>query len=264
MLEDLDPDALRERYLAATPWPHLVADDVVPPELAVDAAAEVALLPRRALVRRRSRRQVKISSTGIHDLGPRTRELLRTISGPEITELAERVTGISGLTADPEFCRAGVFVTPPGGWQRVHEDFPVHPQTGLWNRVVVLLYCSGYGEGSGGKLELWPPDMTSVGRRIEPRPGRLVMFETMSTHPHGVEALAPNEHARVVLASRLYSREPPPATPSPPLLRWSRRPDERRRDVWPSPAEAARELRARMMRSLSAHKVAGSDRDTSY
>lgn len=264
MLEDLDPEVLREHYRAATPWPHLVADEVVASDLAVRAAAEIAELPRRALVPRRSRRQVKISSTGIHDLGPRTRELLRMISGPEITELAERVTGIAGLTADPEFCRAGVFVTPPGGWQRVHEDFPVHPQTGLWNRVVVLLYCSAYAEGSGGQLELWPPDMRSVGRRIEPRPGRLVMFETMSTHPHGVEALARSAGSRVVLASRLYSREPPAAAPSRPLWRWSRRPDERRRDVWPSPSEAARELRARMRRSLSAHKVAGSGRDTGY
>jgi hypothetical protein len=250
LLEVSNPSVLRERYEHATPWPHLVADGIVEPDLAAAIAREVAGLPRAALAHRRSRRQVKSSSTRPRDLGPRTRALLNVLSGPELRAAAQSVTGITGLETDPDFCRAGVFVTPPGGWQRVHEDFPVHPVTGMWNRVIVLVYCSEWEPGWGGELELWPTDMSSVGRRIEPRPGRLVMFEPTSAHPHGVRTVAHAGGSRVVLASRLYSHEAPAEIPNPPLWRWRHRPDEHRRDVWPTPSEAARELRALMRRHL--------------
>ena len=106
------------------------------------------------------------------------------------------ITGLHRLENDPEYCRAGLFVTPPGGWQRVHEDFRVHPATHLWNRVIMLLYCSEWTPRWGGELELWPPDMSEVGRRIEPRPGRLVLFETTRSHRHGIRALAPDANPR--------------------------------------------------------------------
>jgi 2OG-Fe(II) oxygenase superfamily len=253
MLEDLDTRALREQYRRAAPWPHLVVDRVVEPELTTSVSTEVAGLPRAALVHRTSRRQIKSSSTTPRELGPCTRALLSALSGTAMMRLAEAVTGIAGLESDPEFCRAGVFVTPPGGWQRVHEDFPIHPLTGMWNRVIVLLYCSDWSRGWGGELELWPPDMSSVGLRIEPRPGRLVLFETTSTHPHGVVTLAPAAGPRVVLASRLYAQEPPSDPPSRPLRRWSRRPSEHRRDVLPTASEAVRELQTQVRGRLRPH-----------
>jgi Rps23 Pro-64 3,4-dihydroxylase Tpa1-like proline 4-hydroxylase len=264
MLDRLDGGELRDRYLDAKPWPHLVVDDVVAPELAVEIAAEVHGLPNDTLVTRRSRRQVKLTSAGTDELGARTRSMLNLLSSPAITALAETVTGITGLESDPEFCRAGVFVTPPGGWQRVHEDFPVHPVTGLWNRVVVLLYCSDWDPAWGGALELWPPDMASVGERVEPLPGRLVMFEPTSSHRHGIQPVSVNAGARVVLASRFYAATAPVDPPSPPLRRWIHRPGEHRRDIWPTPSEAARELRARLRRSLRSAPVRHGPHDASY
>ena len=234
----------RDRYCRTTPWPHLVVDGVVPRETAADVAGEVARLSSSALVGSRSRRQLKLTSADPERFGLRTRQLLEQMSGTEMRNLAEAVTGIRGLVADPLFCRAGVFVTPPGGWQRVHEDFPAHPQTGLWNRVIVLLYCSDWAPGCGGELELWPRDMSAVVRRIEPRPGRLVMFETTSAHPHGVKAVAESADPRVALACRFYAPVSPLVAPSPPLWRWSRRPAERRRDVWPTMTEVVREVRS--------------------
>ena len=240
----------RDRYCRTTPWPHLVVDSIVAREAAAAVAAEVAQLSSSALVRRRSRRQLKLSSVDTECFGPRTRELLDEMSGPKMRNLAESLTGIRGLVADPRFCRAGVFVTPPGGWQRVHEDFPAHPHTGLWNRVIVLLYCSDWTPGCGGELELWPRDMSAVVRRIEPRPGRLVMFETTSAHPHGVKTVAESSDPRVALACRFYAPASPLVAPSPPLWRWSRRPAERRRDVWPTMSEVGREVRTHARRAM--------------
>jgi hypothetical protein len=259
LLEALDWAALRDEYRRATPWPHLVVDGIMPPEVPARVVAEAGGLPSAALVRRRSRRQYKLSSIATEDLGSATRAALDILAGPVLTDFAQTVTGIDGLETDPTFCRAGLFVYPPGGWQRVHEDFPVHPHTGLWNRVVVLYYCTDWTEGMGGRLELWPPDMSAVGQRVEPRPGRLVLFEPTKAHPHGVEALTRDAGTRVTLSSRMYSHDAPDLTPSPPMLRWSRRPSERRRDVWPTASEFFRELSTQARRR--SRKAPRRDRD---
>jgi hypothetical protein len=248
MLVGLDPTTARVEYHRARPWPHLVIDDVVSPDVAADAVVEAQRVPPRAMHDQRSRRQQKLSSTDPHELGSVTSAILRELSDPAMIDFVAAVTGIEHLTNDPTFCRAGLFVTPPGGWQRVHEDFRVHPETHLWNRVIMLLYCSEWTHRWGGELELWPPDMSEVGKRIEPRPGRLVLFETTRSHRHGIRAMARDANPRIVLASRLYSPDPPHEAPSPPLLTWSRRPTERRRDVLPTVPEVLRELRARARR----------------
>jgi hypothetical protein len=259
LLEALDWTALREQYRQATPWPHLVVDGILPADVPARVLAEADALPSSALVRRRSRRQYKMSSIAPDDLGARTREALDVLGGPALTDFVSTVTGIADLKPDPTFCRAGLFVYPPGGWQRVHEDFPVHPHTGLWNRAVALYYCSEWEPAMGGRLELWPSDMSEVGCRIEPVPGRLVVFEPTRAHPHGVEATARDAGPRVTLSSRLYSHQAPELTPSPPMLRWSRRPSERRRDVWPTASEFFRELTSQARRR--SRRGARRDRD---
>jgi hypothetical protein len=248
MLVGLNPSAARTRYLSARPWPHLVVDDVVSADVAAEIVAEAARVPERAMHRHQSRRQQKLSSTNPRELGPTTSAVLAELSGHAMVDFVSGLTGLAGLEGDPGFCRAGLFVTPPGGWQRVHEDFRSHPETHRWNRVIALLYCSEWSTRWGGELELWPPDMSEVGTRIEPRPGRLVLFETTRSHRHGIRALTRDANPRVVLASRFYSAEPPREAPSPPLLTWSRRPTERRRDILPSLSEVFRELRARTRR----------------
>jgi Rps23 Pro-64 3,4-dihydroxylase Tpa1-like proline 4-hydroxylase len=248
VLVRLDTSTARVQYGGGKPWSHVVIDDVVSGEVASAITAEAASLPAGAIDRQLSRRQQKLSSNSLHELGSVTSAVLRELSGPPTIEFVESMTGIKGLVSDPSFCRAGLFVTPPGGWQRVHEDFRVHPHTHLWNRVIMLLYCSEWNPAWGGELELWPPDMAEVGKRIEPRPGRMVLFETTRSHRHGIRVIAPNAEPRVVLASRLYSTEAPREAPSPPLLTWSRRPSERRRDVWPTMSEVLREMRARARR----------------
>ena len=152
------------------------------------------------------------------------------------------MTGITSLVSDPTFCRAGLFVTPPGGWQRMHEDFRLHPHTNLWNRVIMLLYCSEWDPAWGGELELWPPDMAEVGARIEPRRGRMVIFEATRSHRHGIRVIEP--HASRASCSRVATTPPSPPneTPSPRILTWSRRPNERLRDVLPTVSEVLREL----------------------
>ncbi len=213
MLALADSGAAGASYRDAQPWPHVVVDDVVSGDLASTIADEARRIPEPALEHQFSRRQHKLSSSSVVPLGPCTSTLLDALAGPELRAFAASVTRIDGLESDPEFCRAGLFVTPPGGWQRVHEDFRRHPVTGRWNRVIALLYCSEWHPGWGGELELWRSDMRAVGRRIEPLPGRLVIFETTSAHRHGIRTL--ETIARFADRARQPLLRPDPADRSP-------------------------------------------------
>jgi hypothetical protein len=233
-----DPPSWRAGYHDARPWPHLVLDGVVDEAVAAEIAAEAAATPPALLVRESSRRVKKDAAPDCHSLGATAERLFGELADSRFLEFLSRLTGVSGLQADPELYNAGVFMTRAGGWQRVHEDFPRHPATGLWNRVAVLLYCCEWSPEWGGELELWPKDMSRRDKVVQPAPGRLVVFETNRTTRHGVtEVSAAATHPRVVVATRYYSAEPPPVRPSNPLRRSFRRPTERRRDVLPTFSE---------------------------
>jgi 2OG-Fe(II) oxygenase superfamily len=234
-----DADGWRTDYRQAKPWPHLVMENVIDPGVAAEIAAVAEAAPPAILVRESSRRVKKDAAPDFRSLGANAERLFEELGDPAFVAFLSDMTRVGGLQADPSLYNAGVFITQRGGWQRVHEDFPRHPGTGLWNRVAVLLYCSEWSAEWGGELELWPMDMSRREETVEPAPGRLVVFETHSGTRHGVaEVAAAAEHPRVVVATRYYSLERPPNPPGGVLVRSFRRPTERRRDVLPTFSEA--------------------------
>jgi hypothetical protein len=234
-----DAERWKTTYEQAKPWPHLVIDDVLDPGVAGQIADVAAAAPPALLVRESSRRVKKDAAPDFRSLGANAARLFEELADAPFMDFLTNLTGVAGLQADPALYNAGVFITRQGGWQRVHEDFPRHPGTSLWNRVAVLLYCTSWSTKWGGQLELWPMDMSRPGNIVTPAPGRMVVFNTHSRTRHGVtEVTADAEHPRVVVATRYYSLEPPPNKPSGVLVRSFRRPTERRRDVMPTLSES--------------------------
>lgn len=227
-------------YRSGAPWPHVVVDDAVEPSELRELAAEASAVPDELLSWERSRRIRKGVLADTERMGPALRGFFAACMDAPFMGTVEELTGVTGLVADPGLTYAGLYVTPPGGWQRVHEDFPVHPETGLWNRVAVLVYLSDWAAGDGGELELWPEDMVGSPTLVEPRPGRMVVFETSAATRHGIRQVAPGAPPRLALGVRYYSATPPTSEPRPVHRRTVRRPGERLRDVRPSVAEIAR------------------------
>ena len=222
------PDSRRD-----DPWPHRVVDGAVDGRLLDQLVAELAALPRSAFTWRRSPMEWKGTCRDFSTCGRAAVELWAVLNSTEVVAGLSRLTGVAGLVGDPTAVRAGLFATPPGGWQRVHEDFPQHPETGLWNRVALLVYLSDWSEGDGGELELWNPAMDRS-RSLEPRRGRVVAFATGSLTRHGVRPVRATEGLRLAMAARYYSAQPPPTRPHPWYRRVIRRPGERLRDIRPS------------------------------
>jgi hypothetical protein len=203
-----------------------VIDGLIDPALVAKAEME-ELGPGLALQPHRSRREFKSESPRVS--GPAAEELLDHLSSQPFCDFLEQLTGIQGLIPDPSHLWAGINVGPPGSFQAVHADFQKHLAENWYNRVVVLLYLnSDWREDYGGMLELWPTDMTACGRRIHPVAGRLVIFETLPTHLHGVPdpVRCPDDRARLTLISRYYTTYPSPEARRQLTLKRPRRPQD--------------------------------------
>ena len=220
---------LRQEYAAAAPWPHLVLHDVLPADLVAQAEREGRAIAPDAMAEIPMSRQHKHETGDDALLGPATRALLGVLDGPRWIAVLEAVTGVTGLTADPHRYGAGLHSTPTGGSTMVHTDFTRHPVTGWHHRTNTLLYLnSDWPEDAGGALELWPPSMTALGRRVLPRAGTLVLWETSPRTPHGLPdpVAASGGRARLALASYHYAPPPPGGVPPARRVTYLRRPQD--------------------------------------
>jgi Rps23 Pro-64 3,4-dihydroxylase Tpa1-like proline 4-hydroxylase len=159
-------EAQREAYHSASPWAHVVMDDLIDPTLIATAERE-ELQPSLALEVERNYRKVKAESPEPN--GPAARQILESIHSEEFIAFLESMTGVSGLIPDPSHYWAGLHVNPPGAFQAIHRDFRVHPITGLFHRVNVLIYLnSDWRTEYAGELELWKKDKSACERQVAP------------------------------------------------------------------------------------------------
>ena len=200
----------RESYQAASPWPHVVLDDLIDPAL-IAAAEREELEPSLNLEVDRSYRKVKAESPEAN--GAAATKILESIGSTGFVTFLEELTGVSGLIPDPTHYWAGLHVNPPGAFQAIHRDFRVHPITGLFHRVNILIYLnSDWKSEYGGELELWKSDKTACGRQVAPVAGKSVIFEAGPLAFHGIPEpiRCPTGRARLSLAAIYYTVDPPP------------------------------------------------------
>jgi hypothetical protein len=199
-------------YRSGSPWQHLVVDEAFDPDLVGSAASFIATLPDEAFVWYANRRLRRGLLSDREGMGAAASSLWSALSSDEFVNELGDLTGIGGLCSDPNLAGAGVYVTPPGGWQNVHQDPPRHPINRLWSRVAVLLYLSDWQPGDGGELELWSEDLASPPMMIEPRQGRMVIFAPTAKTLHAIRRSS-SSRRRIVLSSRYYSTECPSVLP---------------------------------------------------
>lgn len=186
---------LRDRYVAADPFPHIVIDDFCSPEI-LDAC--IAFFPeqRDPASQTFDRDQERYKTSFNPDFLPgQLRSFFYSFNSQPFVQFLENLTGIEGLIPDPLFAGGGFHETTQGGHLSVHADFNVHKRLGLERRLNVLIYLNkDWEEGFGGELELWDREMKRCVQRIVPIFNRCVVFSTTSTSYHGHPA--PVAHPR--------------------------------------------------------------------
>ena len=199
-------------HRAASPFPHTVIDDFLPPALLDRVLAEFPGKDGQGWERYADPLQVKLGSRDEEALGPTTRLLLHELNSAPFLRFLEVLTGIEGLIPDPWLEGGGLHQIERGGMLKVHVDFNKHTLTRLDRRINALLYLNrDWREEWGGHLELWDTEMARCERRVLPVFNRLVVFDTtdFANHGHPDPLMCPPERSRKSMALYYYSNGRP-------------------------------------------------------
>jgi hypothetical protein len=198
---------LRERYRGARPFPHIVLDDFLSPDLLKRVLESFPSNEGKKFFDRNQERlkfqfQPHETDSGL------VRNLFAELNGAAFLGFLEEMTGIEGLIADPWFEGGGLHETKRGGHLGVHADFNVHGRLKAQRRINLLIYLNDDWEDDyGGQLELWDRQMTECVVRVKPLLGRAVIFNTDldSFHGHPDPLTCPADRSRRSIATYYYS-----------------------------------------------------------
>ena len=217
--------ALKSRYKAANPFPHMAIDWLFRRDALKQVAAElpekmdsktgcVVGLHRWQCYNKPGHEFRKSFISQARHMGPATKRLLAFLRSQNFVSFLERLSGVKGLMPDPMFEGAGLHMTGRGGHLQVHADFNQHLKHRLHRRVNTFIYLNDdWPEEYGGHLELWNRAMTQCEQRFLPTFGRFVVFTSTSFsyhgHPQPMDQLPP-ERMRKSIAYYYYTKTTPP------------------------------------------------------
>lgn len=205
-------DENSEQYRNNHPFPHIQIDGLLPEEVLRGIINE---FPGPGDIEWKDKTHQYSRKAACEDLsrmGPVTRDLIMQMNCGVFVDFLERLTGISGIVADPHLAGGGLHQIRPGGFLDIHADFNVHPRLELERRLNALLFLNDdWREDYGGHLELWRTDMKKCEARILPVANRLVIFNTTDTafHGHPEPLRCPANRTRNSIAMYYYTRDRP-------------------------------------------------------
>jgi hypothetical protein len=199
---------LHSRYINAEPFPHIVIDDFIDPELLRDLLREwpIAGNDRKYYNRPQERLKYEWQPHELHS--PFLRSFLAEMNAEPMVRFIEALTGIRCLIADPYYSGAGLHEIKRGGHLGIHADFNIHKGMNAQRRVNLLIYLNeDWAPEYGGNLELWSKDMSEARHKVAPRIGRAVIFNTDfdSFHGHPDPLTCPPERSRRSIALYYYT-----------------------------------------------------------
>jgi 2OG-Fe(II) oxygenase superfamily len=209
----LDPEECRSygrslaaSYQNASPFPHIVIDDFIDPDVLKAVLAEFPANENKNYFDREQERfkfqyQPHESNAGL------TRNLFAELNGQAFLGFLEELTGFDGLLSDPYFEGGGLHETLRGGHLGVHADFNVHGRLKVERKLNLLIYLNeDWEDYFGGQLELWDQRMQACEIKVKPVFGRAVIFNTAldSFHGHPEPLNCPPERSRRSIATYYY------------------------------------------------------------
>lgn len=214
-----DPAALRERYVAAQPFPHIAIDGLFEDDVLHGILAEFPKPGEIDWVRFDNATEKKLGYTYKSSLGPALQTFLYQMNSAPVLEFLQALTGIEGLIGDPYYGGAGPHQIQPGGFLKIHADFNWHPLLKLDRRLNLLVYLNeDWKEEYGGHIEFWDRAMQGCVERVLPLFNRTVVFSTtdFSYHGHPHPLRCPPDRTRRSVSFYYYTNGRPDAERSAP------------------------------------------------
>lgn len=201
-----------QHYRDAAPFPNIVLDNFLDPELLARVTGEFEKMDRSGWKRTSNALERKRSTADETTFGPLTRRVFATLNSSQFLTFLEELTGISGLIADPHLRGGGLHEIERGGLLGVHADFNHYQRLNIWRRLNLLIYLNtSWDESWGGHLELWDRSRKECVTRIAPSFNRAVIFDTsnFSYHGHPHPLNCPEGQSRKSLALYYYTVDYP-------------------------------------------------------
>lgn len=198
--------SLAQRYRDASPFPHIVIDNFIDPEVLRGVLAGFPSSDNKQFFDRDQER-LKFQYQPQESPSGRVRNLFAELNSQAFLGFLEELTGFEGLISDPHFEGGGLHETKRGGHLGVHADFNVHERLKVERKLNLLIYLNENWEDEyGGQLELWDRQMKACIVRVKPVFGRAVIFNTAldSFHGHPDPLNCPPERSRRSIATYYY------------------------------------------------------------
>jgi hypothetical protein len=214
-----DPASLRERYLAAQPFPHIALDGLFDAALLHELLTEFPRPGEIDWVRFDNATEKKLGYSYKNPLGSNLQLFLYQMNSAPVLEFLQALTGIEGLVGDPYYGGAGPHQILPGGFLKIHADFNWHPLLKLDRRLNLLVYLNeDWREEYGGHIEFWDAEMKGCVERVLPVFNRTVVFNTtdFSYHGHPNPLTCPPDRTRRSVSLYYYTNGRPDAERSAP------------------------------------------------
>jgi Rps23 Pro-64 3,4-dihydroxylase Tpa1-like proline 4-hydroxylase len=208
------PD-LSRKYQQAAPYPHIVLENFLSPEVLDDCIAEFNKLNETdGWINYKHYNEKKRGLNKLDLLPPAIAGAISELNSTEFLEFLSTLTGIKDLQKDDRLEGGGIHQSGRGGFLNIHADFTVHPHHRNWQRRVnVLVYLNkDWKEDWGGKLELWDTKMKACEIKVLPVFNRCVIFNTDadSYHGHPEPMTCPEDAFRRSIALYYYTVEDKP------------------------------------------------------
>ena len=204
-------DDLATAYRSGQPFPHIVLDDVLHPDVFERAMAEFPGIRDEFWKGYLHVNETKYSNTQPDSWGETLRSVAEEFCSPPFVEFLTRLTGIENLMPDWSMDGGGLHQTLRGGHLNIHADFTTHHDHDNWaRRVNILLYLNReWHDEWGGKLELWDKEMTAPQAKVQPAGNRMLIFTTSddSFHGHPDALTCPEDVARRSMALYYFTEE---------------------------------------------------------
>jgi hypothetical protein len=204
-------DALSAGFRTASPYPHLVFDGLLRPDVAREIEAAFPTEAGDSWTHYRHYNNNTLGLTDTRTFPPLVQRVVEELNSPRFTALLSRVTGFRNLLADDMLEGGGLHMTEAGGFLNLHADFTNHHYHRNWQRRcnLILFLNSDWKDEWGGALELWERDLSACRVKVPVRNNTAVLFETARDTFHGYpdRLSCPPGTARKSLALYYYTLE---------------------------------------------------------
>ena len=214
----------RSNYALANPFPHIVIDDFIPKDLALQCYNQMSRHQqwmfdtmegypedeRDSQVNKWWTPFDTDSKNRLESDMPAVWKCLQYFNSRPFLLFLENLTGIKDLIADVDFEGGGIHKIKNGGRLELHSDYNKHPNKDIWRRINLLLYLTP-NWNYNGHLDLYEKDPLVKVKSILPTFNRAVIFNTTddSIHGHPTPLVCPEEVSRYSFALYYFTKDRP-------------------------------------------------------